>query len=140
MEFKRFKRRIKVNSHSVNIEVVIKVENEDNQSILFDQDFETKVQESAYRAKVERGDLFAGFIVVVAHAEGLEGEDSLGACELRPNNMFNSDPFEQSVNSYLETYSMVKSATDQLKRNLENEYSRLILQAKRFKKYSKGVK
>jgi hypothetical protein len=132
MEYKRYNKNIKVNGHSIVAEIVVEV-NEDDAQDLLDQDFENEGQRAKYVAKIEHGDIFAGCIIVTASAEGIEGFDSLGACELKSNNMFNSEPFNNSVESYLKEYSMEKIALDDLKRSLTEEYDRLLSQSEAMK-------
>ena len=140
MEFKKYTKNIVVNRIKVKAEVTIEV-HDDEYGDLMDQDFETDKQRDAYRRKVQGGSIFAGVIIVKACAEGLEGSDSLGCCELRSNNMFNSKPFERSVRSYLKDYGMESNALKELKTSLESRYDQLTTQAKLYKKFqSKGVK
>lgn len=135
MEFKKYTTPIKVNEQTVDAEITIEV-HEDDHGDLLDQDFENEEQRRAYEEKVRSGEVFAGYVVVTARAEGLEGSDSLGCCELKPNNMFNSKPFEQSVEYYVKEHSMVDTAIDELTKALQNEYQHLVDRAAQYKKYS----
>lgn len=130
------KRTIKVNGHEVNVLIVITI-HEDNIDCA-DLYFESEAQRTEYAAKFENGELFAGSIIVSAQALGLEGVDSLGACELVPNNLFDSKPFENSVNEYLKDYDLIDNAINRLEAQLEQRYSQLIEQAETFKRFSKA--
>jgi hypothetical protein len=131
MEFKKYTKVLTVNGHAVETVITVTVE-EDDQSILMDQDFETPKQREAYASKVESGSIFCGHVAVTATALGLEGHDSIGGCELKPNNMFNSDPFEKSVNSVLKEYSLEQNAIDSLVTQLQDECTVLTRRAKAF--------
>ena len=133
MEFKSYTKQIEVNGHTVDVTVTVNVHDDDIDMCLdtYDTDLES------IKAKVEAGNLFFGYIEVVAKADGLEGHDSLGACELVPNNMFDSNQFNKSVEFYLKEYGMEQSAITELVKGLETEYNSRIKSAERYKKYAR---
>lgn len=139
MEFKTYTKKIKVNGIEVEAKVVVEVHDDDSE-LLLDQDFESEQQKTEYESKVRSGAIFAAYILVKATSEGLEGSDSLCGCELVSNNMFNSKPFEDRVNSYLTDYGMEANALEELKRSLEGEYARLTKRAELYKAFSKEGK
>jgi hypothetical protein len=131
---REFTETIKVNG--IDVEVLIKIDvQEDSCADLMDQDFETDEQRAEYVSKIERGEIFAGGIIVTASALGLTGTDSIWGCELAPNNMFNSKPFEQSVEQYLEEYDLKQTAIIDLVNQLKSEYARLTIAASEFKQF-----
>lgn len=136
MEYKKYNKTIVVNGNKVDVEFTVKVNEDDNRYIM-DQDFESESKKAEFVSKVENGELFSAWVEVQASAEGLTGYDTLGACVLHANNMFNSTPFNQSVEATLIDNGMEANALDDLNRQLETEYSRLVNKAKQYKKYSK---
>lgn len=126
-EFKKYKKEITINGHLVEIEVRITVDEEE-----YAEDFNLKVN-----SQVERGDIFAAVISVEAEALGIVGFDSLGQCLLKPNNMFNSKPFNDGVNSYLKDYEMEANAVQDLTKKVEEQYAILTASAKDFERFSK---
>jgi hypothetical protein len=136
MGFKRYDKIIRVNNVDVPIEVIITVE-DDFEGALLDQDFETPGQRAEYVKKLDTGQLFAGIIVVEAIALGIIGIDTLGGCELVPNNLFNSEPFEASVQTYLSDYGMEENAINDLINQLARRHAELTKQAEVFKPFAK---
>jgi hypothetical protein len=137
MEFKKYNKTVQVNNVDVAIEITVKVEDESDWTILLDQDFETPRHRQDFINKLETEQLFSGYIEVEATASGLSGFDSMGGCELIPNNMFNSEPFTTSVDTYLNEYAMEGNAISELIRQLTDAYTELTEQAQIFKPFAK---
>jgi hypothetical protein len=127
MEFKRYNKMIKVNDLDVAIDVVVTVSDESEYLNEFLDTYEYADRELMIQ-KVESGELFPGTITVEAKAFDLIGFDSLGACELKPNNMFNSEPYNTSVEGYVAEYSMEENAIAELVKQLETEYERAVVE------------
>lgn len=117
-----FVTEIEINNNKVQVSVVIDVE-EDVEFDLTDWDDARDI------TRIKSGGLFVAYVRVTAKALGMEGIDSLGQCTLRPNNMFNSEPFETDLKMYLNEYQMIDNALEDLKTNLVN-------QAKLLKQYA----
>lgn len=132
MEFKKLKKTVRVNGHTIDVDILIEVE-EDDVQFLLDQDFESDEARIKYVNKINRGDIFAGVVLVKASALGLTGTDVLSGCELKPNNMFNSTPFDKSVEACVKDNSMVENAVNELKKILAAEHSRLLTESARLK-------
>jgi hypothetical protein len=114
---------IKINKQSVKVKLTLSVADDD--ICLDDESFKPA---DGY---------FCAYILVKAEALGLEGFDSLGGCELRPNNYFNSQPFQDSIKSYLTDYDMIQNALDSLKSQIESQYLKLKTEAESFKRFSR---
>lgn len=112
MEFKRFKKTVKLNGIEITADIVINVVEDHVPEAAHDFDFGNAAENEAYAKRFtnESGDLFNGVITVTASAFGIEGFDALGGCHLNCNNLFNSDPFERDVNETIETHDMVNEA------------------------------
>lgn len=131
MEFKKYGKRIKVNGHPVEVQIEVRVEEDPD-------------AEDGFGMPAAEG-FFYGSILVLATAPfdagiELEGIDSLGGCELRPNNMFDSTPFNKSVEEILETYGMEANAVNDLRKQIEGRYDELVRRAELFKKFKRGAK
>ncbi len=125
---------IRVNGQAVDVTITVLVAEDDLQiEDLYDDSVESFAD---VRARFERDGLFLGFIGVSAVALNAEGYDSLGGCELRCNNMFNSEPFEKSVHETLNAHGMIENALSNLKEQLESKYSELLKQADTFKPFA----
>lgn len=79
---------------------------------------------------------FCCYVLVTAKAYDLEGSDSLGGCDVRCNNMFDSRGFESDINDIINEHGMVESAIDDLKKQLIKEYQRLTNQAETYKVFA----
>lgn len=100
-----------INGVKVPAEVSIQVEED------YDYDL-TDWEDERDRKAIKSGKFFVACIVVTAKALGVDGLDSLGACTLRPNNMFDSKPFEDDLNGMLTDHGMINNALDDLKNNI----------------------
>ena len=88
-------------------------------------DFGNEKENEAYLARFKSGDLFMGQIRVIAYALGIKGVDYLGGCHLKSNNAYDSNPFNESVNETLLSYSMIENALSDLEKNILNQASLL---------------
>lgn len=114
MEFKRFERTIQ-DTNGVKLSVLVIVEvDEDDIPPEGDFDFGNEEENDAYLNRFKSGELFRANILVKAIALGFEGFDSLGACHIHSNNMFNSKPFDQDVEDILREYGMIDNAIEHL--------------------------
>ncbi len=136
MEYKKFHKTITVNGHGVECLVKVLV-NEDSLEYLTDQDYENETQRLEHLNRIESGEVFSAWIEVQVSALGLTAHDTLGACEIRSNNMFNSEPFESDVNQVLESNGLEENATNDLIKQIEAQHETLIRQADMYKKFAK---
>lgn len=132
---KERKTTIEVNGTKVEALIMITVhEDQDAYDALIDCDDQAEVMRA-----VDRGELFGATVFVNASAFGLEGVDSLTGVGLVPNNAFNSEPFENSVNECIDSNGMIENALGDLRAQLETRYTQLIEQAEIFKPFNKAV-
>lgn len=124
MEFKKYSQIVELNGKPLEVEIKIVVE-EDDYPIKGSFDFGDEEENKKYLARFERGDLFNGLIIVKASALGVTEQDSLGGCHIRSNNMFNSTPFENDVQSIVDDHGMVENAIDQLKTSALDQANKL---------------
>lgn len=124
MIFKQFEQSVTVNSIPVLAKITVEVD-EDDIDVGDDIAFGNASEEARYIARFKSGELFLGIITVRAQALGEEGIDSLGACHLFSNNMFNHEPFNNSVERVLEDHAMIEQALGELVRAIESAANRL---------------
>lgn len=117
MEFKKLSRTIIVNGNEVQVDVTVKVE-EDDIDPAGDFDFGDVAENKKYLERFRLGELFIGVITVEAKAHGESGSDVLGGCHLVANNYFDSKPFNKSVEEILESHDMVENALTELSNTL----------------------
>jgi hypothetical protein len=109
-----FKRDIVINGRTIQAFVKITVEQE--------YDFDISDWEDATdQARIKSGELFVAWVQVLSFALGIEGCDSISWCTLRPNNMFNSEPFESDLKSILEDYNMIENSLMDLEKNIRDQ-------------------
>lgn len=117
MEFKKYTQDVEINGVAVEVEISIRVE-EDDITPEGDFDFGNAEENAAYLKRFNGGDLFMGVISVNAKAYGETGNDCLGGCHLKCNNMFDSKPFTQDVEDLVKEHGMVNNAIDELKKSI----------------------
>lgn len=120
MEFKKLTKMITVNGKPVEATIRVIVGEEDERPVAPDDfDFGSAKRNEAYAKRFrDGGDLFSAHIRVEASAFGVEGSDSLGACHINCNNMFNSEPFTKDVEQILSMHDMVDNALSELAVNI----------------------
>lgn len=131
--YKTFKKKIPVTGKTLTATVTITIAEDDWMEAL-----DTYMPEDRVRlqAKFEAGELFPASILVEAQAEGLTGYASIGGVELKPNNMFNSKPFERSVSRAIKDYRLIDEALEGLCAQLRTEYARLLAKAETYKPFA----
>ncbi len=118
--FKKFDKTIEVNGHMLDANIVIEVDEDGDCNVADDIAFDDVDAEKRYLKRFEHGELFAGVVTVTAYAVECDGFDSLSACPLHSNNMFDSGPFNNDVNQIVEEHGMVKTAIEQLVANIQS--------------------
>ncbi len=120
MEFTKFEKVIKINGINVDVEIEIRVE-EDDITPDGDFDFGDAEENAAYLRRFKSGELFIAVISVNARALGERGNDCLGGCHIHSNNLFDSTLFESDVNSTIREHTMVSNAVEDLKTSIVNK-------------------
>lgn len=84
-----------------------------------DRDYDLKYWDDPRdRQRIKSGELFVAWVCVTATALEIEGTDSLSGCTLRPNNLFDSNPFETDLDAILTDNQMVENALSDLAKNI----------------------
>ena len=125
MIFKQYTQSVEVGGIGIDAKITIEVHEDNETNPSEDFDFGNEEENAAYLARFVKGELFMGTILVRAEALGESGIDAMGACHLSSNNMFNSEPFEASVNNLLTDYAMVEKAIDELRENIKDKATML---------------
>lgn len=89
------------------------------ESVVGSYDFGDEVENAAYLARFESGELLNLIITVTAECCGVTGFDSLGGCHVT------SAKLESDVKDLIKNYAMVETAIDSLKSNLLDQAKRL---------------
>lgn len=135
-KMKPFIKKIQINGIDVNVAISIEVDETDG----FTNDFYENKDIPRIQKLIDADKLFLGTITVQAYAHGIQGIDSLSACELVPNNLFDSKPFEASVLRVIEDNSMIENAIDCLVTQIQSRYEDSIKQGEFFKRFARGAK
>jgi hypothetical protein len=122
MEYKAYNKVIQVNGIDVKVSIKITVEEE--------QDY-TETEQITPQPNT-----FFGVVTVTASAHALEGWDCLGGNSLYCNNMFDSTPFNKSVDQVIAEYDMERTAINDLIGRLTSEYTRLTNLANIYKPFA----
>ena len=114
--------KLMVNGVEIPVKIEITVE-DDNDSPIEDH-YDTSCDYwPATKAALESGEMFLAVIAVKASTldDRYEGVASLGACELKPNSLFDSGSYNNSVEECIDVNGMIENALEELKAEIDAE-------------------